>query len=56
MTRFKLALGGLSALAVVVSTVGSAQAQEQKFVTIGTGGVTGVYYAVGGAYGARYFI
>ena len=28
--------------------VGAAQAQ-QKFVTIGTGGVTGVYYAVGGA-------
>ena len=27
---------------------GAAQAQ-QKFVTIGTGGVTGVYYAVGGA-------
>jgi len=26
-----------------------AQAQGQKFVTIGTGGVTGVYYAVGGA-------
>ena len=24
-------------------------AAEQKFVTIGTGGVTGVYYAVGGA-------
>lgn len=28
---------------------GGAQAQGQKFVTIGTGGVTGVYYAVGGA-------
>ena len=28
---------------------GSASAQQQKFVTIGTGGVTGVYYAVGGA-------
>jgi len=26
-----------------------AQAQQQRFVTIGTGGVTGVYYAVGGA-------
>src|SRR5690606_7428219 len=27
----------------------SAVAQEQQFVTIGTGGVTGVYYAAGGA-------
>jgi TRAP transporter TAXI family solute receptor len=26
-----------------------AAAQQQKFITIGTGGVTGVYYAVGGA-------
>jgi TRAP transporter TAXI family solute receptor len=30
-------------------TAGMAQAQQQRFVTIGTGGVTGVYYAVGGA-------
>src|SRR5262245_16581557 len=35
---------------VLLATIGSAsQAQEAKFVTIGTGGVTGVYYAVGGA-------
>ena len=27
----------------------AAEAQNQRFVTIGTGGVTGVYYAVGGA-------
>ncbi|HEY0441864.1 MAG TPA: TAXI family TRAP transporter solute-binding subunit, partial [Xanthobacteraceae bacterium] len=26
-----------------------ALAQQQRFATIGTGGVTGVYYAVGGA-------
>jgi TRAP transporter TAXI family solute receptor len=40
----------LAAAAVVAfaSFVGPALAQ-QKFVTIGTGGVTGVYYAVGGA-------
>jgi TRAP transporter TAXI family solute receptor len=41
----------LLAAAAVVSLslpVGSAMAQ-QKFVTIGTGGVTGVYYAAGGA-------
>ena len=49
MNRFKFALGGLSAVAVALSLAVSAPAQEQKFVTIGTGGVTGVYYAVGGA-------
>jgi len=43
----------LSALAAALALAGSlgapsAQAQ-QKFVTIGTGGVTGVYYAAGGA-------
>src|SRR4029078_11246497 len=37
-----LALAGTALL-----TAGPAAAQ-QKFVTIGTGGVTGVYYAVGG--------
>src|SRR5438874_9708261 len=39
-----LALAGIALLAG--SAIASAQ---QKFVTIGTGGVTGVYYAVGGA-------
>jgi TRAP transporter TAXI family solute receptor len=40
-------LGAAAALGLAVSaTPGLAQ---QKFVTIGTGGVTGVYYAVGGA-------
>jgi len=38
-----LAFAGTALLA------GSASASAQKFVTIGTGGVTGVYYAVGGA-------
>jgi len=43
----------LSTLAVAVALLGgfaapSAQAQ-QKYITIGTGGVTGVYYAAGGA-------
>ncbi len=37
-----------AALAVAGSLAAPAQAQ-QKFVTIGTGGVTGVYYAAGGA-------
>ncbi|HJZ42657.1 MAG TPA: TAXI family TRAP transporter solute-binding subunit [Hyphomicrobiaceae bacterium] len=48
MTRFKWAVAGLSVLALAGMS-GALQAQEQKFVTIGTGGVTGVYYAVGGA-------
>lgn len=38
----------LLALGTSALSVSSAQAQ-QKFITIGTGGVTGVYYAVGGA-------
>ena len=37
------------ALATAVAGMGTAAAAEQKFVTIGTGGVTGVYYAAGGA-------
>jgi TRAP transporter TAXI family solute receptor len=45
----KLAISAIAlAVAVAGFTVAPAQAQ-QKFVTIGTGGVTGVYYAVGGA-------
>ena len=43
----KLSLATLSALALLASAP-VAQAQ-QKFITIGTGGVTGVYYAAGGA-------
>lgn len=34
--------------ATILASTGAAQAQDQ-FVTIGTGGVTGVYYPVGGA-------
>ena len=45
--RFGL-LAGLAAAMAVAASGGSAFAQ-QKFITIGTGGVTGVYYAVGGA-------
>lgn len=43
----------LSAMAAVVvalaAAVPGASAQQQKFITIGTGGVTGVYYPAGGA-------
>jgi TRAP transporter TAXI family solute receptor len=35
--------------AVVAFSSAPSYAQGQKFVTVGTGGVTGVYYAVGGA-------
>src|SRR5689334_22741863 len=48
--------GGLRLAAFVVAGFAAAlvggpapAAAQQKFVTIGTGGVTGVYYAVGGA-------
>jgi TRAP transporter TAXI family solute receptor len=41
----------LSAALAAVLTVGNSSpaVAQQKFITIGTGGVTGVYYAVGGA-------
>jgi TRAP transporter TAXI family solute receptor len=42
---------GLITAAALASTLftGSAMAAEQRFITIGTGGVTGVYYPTGGA-------
>ncbi len=40
--------GSLLALAAAVGASG-AMAQEETFITIGTGGVTGVYYPTGGA-------
>lgn len=43
-------LSGLGAAALLaLSSLPASVAAQQKFVTIGTGGVTGVYYAVGGA-------
>ena len=45
--KFRRSLVTVALIALTASTV-PAMAQ-QKFVTIGTGGVTGVYYAVGGA-------
>ena len=39
-----------TAAAAAVAAMGTAaQAQDQTFITIGTGGVTGVYYPTGGA-------
>jgi len=48
--KFKTKRAGVAvaALMTMAALCGPATAQ-QKFVTIGTGGVTGVYYAVGGA-------
>ena len=37
------------ASSVVLAFAGAAIAQQQQFVTVGTGGVTGVYYPTGGA-------
>ena len=44
----KLAMGAVMALAVG-GFAGAAGAAEQQFISIGTGGVTGVYYPTGGA-------
>ncbi|RVM37710.1 TAXI family TRAP transporter solute-binding subunit [Sinorhizobium meliloti] len=46
--RITLRGAQIAALSAALFFSGSAEAQ-QKFVTIGTGGVTGVYYAAGGA-------
>lgn len=48
MKRTKIT-GVAAAVAVALNTLGVPAAAQQKFITIGTGGVTGVYYAVGGA-------
>jgi uncharacterized protein len=51
MTCAAALAGGVALLAApaLPGNTGVAHAQQQQFVTIGTGGVTGVYYAVGGA-------
>ncbi len=41
--------GGVAAAGLIAMLAGSPALAQQKFVTVGTGGVTGVYYAVGGA-------
>ena len=47
----KTLLGSVIAASVAVAgmTAGTVQAQDQRFISIGTGGVTGVYYPTGGA-------
>jgi TRAP transporter TAXI family solute receptor len=48
MKKLNACLSALAASAALMAPTAPAQAQ-QKFMTIGTGGVTGVYYAAGGA-------
>jgi TRAP transporter TAXI family solute receptor len=49
MRPISLAVVAALALGVVLVGGGPPAAAQQKFITIGTGGVTGVYYAAGGA-------
>lgn len=49
LTRLKASALALAAAAGLSAIAMPAAAQEQRFVTIGTGGVTGVYYPAGGA-------
>lgn len=48
-SRHPRAIGAAAFALAFALSAPSPAAAEQKFVTIGTGGVTGVYYAVGGA-------
>lgn len=48
MKKLSFYVSAVAAAAAILAPVSSVQAQ-QKFMTIGTGGVTGVYYAAGGA-------
>jgi len=48
-TVFTSAALGLAAAALLSGPMDQAAAAEQTFITIGTGGVTGVYYPTGGA-------
>jgi hypothetical protein len=48
MKKLSACITAIAAATAMLAPLGSVQAQ-QKFMTIGTGGVTGVYYAAGGA-------
>jgi len=48
LRKFPLALAAAATAVALAAPWGSAMAQ-QRFITIGTGGLTGVYYAAGGA-------
>jgi TRAP transporter TAXI family solute receptor len=46
VTHFRLGFAAATAIAI---SAGAVSAQDQTFIAIGTGGVTGVYYPTGGA-------
>src|SRR5690242_13964028 len=48
--RFPTRISGIAAATfLAIASLATPAPAQQKFVTVGTGGVTGVYYAVGGA-------
>ena len=47
--RYPVAAALATAFAIGVTAHSAPVSAQQKFITIGTGGVTGVYYAAGGA-------
>ncbi|THD72501.1 MAG: TAXI family TRAP transporter solute-binding subunit [Bradyrhizobium sp.] len=49
LMKFRTGNTGLAAALIALTSLTMPAMAQQKFVTIGTGGVTGVYYAVGGA-------
>ena len=49
MKKLIAVAGAIATLAGASLFAGQASAQENRFITIGTGGVTGVYYPTGGA-------
>ncbi len=49
MKQSSTTVGLMAAALLALTSLGTPTVAQQKFITIGTGGVTGVYYAVGGA-------
>jgi len=49
MRNCRIAVTACAVVTLAAAAFATPAAAQQKFVTIGTGGVTGVYYAVGGA-------
>ena len=47
--RFDRTISWFAGAALAAGVAFGASAAEQKFISIGTGGVTGVYYPTGGA-------
>jgi hypothetical protein len=47
--RYPIKASGLAAATLLAASLATPTVAADKFITVGTGGVTGVYYAVGGA-------